>query len=157
MNITRKFVEINSQIMSFWKRIRVYAIGFGLGLVMTSYFFGDRGGCNILPGNDVKKNIMTTKFNTSNYIDCKLVCNDFTAESIVEIITEGAVYFKESNVQSNPREYVLKLKGKKLVFAVDPAHYDPTYFMDDFENECPQCDSLSKELNRNIKLPFKKK
>ena len=143
--------------MSFWKRIRVYAIGFGLGLLITSYFFGDRGGCNIFPGNDVKKNIMTTKFVTSDYLDCMIVCNEFTDSSIVELITQGDVYFKESNVQSNPREYVLKLNGKKLVFGVDPAHYEPTYFIDEFEKKCPQCDTLSKKMNLNMKLPFKKK
>lgn len=143
--------------MSFWKRIRIYAIGFGLGLLMTSYFFGDRGGCNIFPGNDVKKNIMTTKFNTSEYLDCMLVCNDFNSDLIVKIVTEGDVYFKESNTKSNPREYVLKLDGKKLVFGVDPSHYEPTFIIDDFEKACAQCDSLSKELSRNIKLPFVKK
>lgn len=61
--------------MSFWKRIRIYAIGFGLGLLITSYFFGDRGGCNIFPSNDVRKNIMTSKFTSSDYLDCKLICN----------------------------------------------------------------------------------
>lgn len=143
--------------MSFWKRIRIYAIGFALGLLMTSYFFGDRGGCNIFPGNDVKKNIMTTKFITSEYLDCRLVCNGFDAASVVDVITQGDVYFDESNTKSNPREYVLKLDGKKLIFAVDPSHYDPTYFIDDFETDCSQCDSLSKELNKNVKLPFAKK
>ncbi|MEN8927259.1 MAG: hypothetical protein ABF242_00240 [Flavobacteriales bacterium] len=143
--------------MSIWKRIRVYAVGFGIGLIITSYFFGDRGGCNIFPGKDVKKNIMTTKFNTSEYLDCKLVCNGFTANSIVDIIVNGDVIFSESDVQSKPREYVLRLDDKKLVFAVDPRHYEPTYLIDDFEKDCGNCDSLSKDLSRNIKLPFKKK
>ena len=134
----------------------IQSIVFGIGLLITSYFFGDRGGCNIFPSNAIKKNINTSKFETSEFLDCKLVCNDFSAESLVEHINEGEVIISESNTKSNPREYVIKYNGKKLVFAVDKDHLNPTYLIDDFDLDCLQCDTLSNERNRNIKLPFKK-
>ena len=143
--------------MSFWKRVRVYLIGVGIGSLMVLFFFGDRGCGGWLPGNRVKTSIIESTFVSSEYIDCKLTCNGFTREKIQNIILEGDVLFDESKTKEDPREYVIEQASSRLIFAVPTNKENPVYFIDSFENDCAQCDTVSKKLNKTIKLNFKKK
>lgn len=143
--------------MSFWKRVRVYIIGVGIGSLMVLFFFGDRGCGGWLPSNRVKTSIIESIFETSDYIDCKLTCNGFTKEKIENLILNGDVLFKESKTKEDPREYVIEHDSTRLIFAIPTNNEEPVYLIDNFEKVCTQCDSVSKKFNRTIKLNFKKK
>jgi hypothetical protein len=143
--------------MSFWKRVRVYILGLGIGSLMVLFLFGDRGCGGWLPANRVKTSIMESIFETSDFIDCKLKCNNFTQKKIENLILEGDVLFKESKTDEDPREYIIEHKSEKLVFAVPVDTEAPVYILDNFENTCVECDSVSKKFDRTIKLNFKKR
>lgn len=142
--------------MSFWRRVRLYILGIGIGSLMVLFLFGDRGCGGWLPGNRVKTSIMESLFETSEYTDCKLTCNEFTKEKIQDIIVKGTVLFKESNTKSDPREYKLQYEETSLTFAVPTDSESPVYILDVFEKDCAACDTVSKKLNRTVKLNFKK-
>ena len=143
--------------MNFWRRVRIYILGLGIGSLMVLFLFGDRGCGGWLPGNRVKTSIMESLFETSEYTNCKLTCNEFTKEKIQDIIIEGTVLFKESETKIDPRQYKIEYKESSLTFAVPTDPDLPVYILDVFKNECPSCDTVSKELNRTVKLNFKKK
>lgn len=143
--------------MSFWRRLRFYLIGIGIGSLMVLFFFGDRGCGGWLPSNRVKTSIINAKFTSSDFIDCKLQCNDYTAETITEFIQKAEVNFNSSKKDSDPKEYVLEHNEKTLIFAIPSDPELPVYIIDKFEKECVSCDTLSKEYDKLIKLPFKKK
>ena len=143
--------------MSFWKRLRVYLLGLGIGSLMVLFFFGDRGCGGWLPGNRVKTSIMETTFVTSDRINCKLYCNEFTAESIANLVVRGSVNFEKSKTKENPREYLIEYENKQLMFSVPIDSGENVFIVDNFENKCPDCDTNSKKMDRKIKLKFPKK
>ena len=142
--------------MTIWRRIRLYILGLGIGSLMVLFLFGDRGCGGWLPGNRVKTSIMESLFETSDYTDCKLTCNEFTKEKIQDIIVKGTVLFNESKTKSDPREYTLQYEDNFLMFAVPTDSEAPVYILDEFQKECLACDTVSKKLNRTVKLNFKK-
>ncbi len=143
--------------MSFWKRIRVYIIGVGIGSLMVLFLFGDRGCGGWLPGNRVKTSIIESIFETSDLIDCKLTCNGFTKEKVEDLILKGIVLFKQSKTDTDPREYIIEHESKQLTFAVPVDSEYPIYLIDNFKENCTECDSVSNKFDRTIKLNFKKK
>ena len=105
--------------MSFWKRIRVYFIGFGLGLLLTYMFFGDRACGGWLPGNRVKSSITEYQFLTSDFMDCQMEAANFTPENLVDFIVESDVVFNKSDVKGNPKTYYLTNGEKTINFVLN--------------------------------------
>ena len=124
---------------------------------MVLFFFGDRGCGGFLPERRVKDTIITRRFTSSELIDCKLKCNGYTLQSITEFIEESDVNFDISKKTTDPQEYHLEYKGKTLVFGLPKDYEIPAYIIDQFEEECYECDTLSNEYNKDLKQPFKKK
>lgn len=142
--------------MSFWRRVRLYILGLGIGSLMVLFFFGDRGCGGWLPANRVKTSIMESILLTSEYTDCKLQCNEFTKEKIQDLIVKGSVNFKESKTKTDPREYKINYEQDTLWFSVSTNPDEPVFILDYFEKDCAQCDSVSQEMNRTVKLNFRK-
>lgn len=141
--------------MSIWKRIRVYFIGFGLGLLLTYFFFGDRACGGWLPGNRVKSSITEFQFLTSDFMDCQMEAVNYTPDSLVSFIVESDVVFNKSDVKGNPKTYYLTNGEKAIDFVLN--FDDSTVFIKELPfNEFSECQVLSKNKTKKVKLPVNK-
>lgn len=141
--------------MSIWKRIRVYFVGFGLGLLLTYFFFGDRACGGWLPGNRVKTSITEYQFLTSDFMDCQMEATNFTPDSLVGFILESEVVFNKSDVKGNPKTYYLTNGEKSINFVLNSD--DSTVFIKELPfNSFSECEELSKNKINKVKLPVSK-
>ena len=141
--------------MSIWKRLRIYFIGFGMGTLLVYGFFGERacGGC--LPKDIIRNSIKGNPFMTSQYMDCKLKCNNITNENLVDFVEKGTINLAESVTKPLTKEYVFEYQNKKLIYMVI---FDSIIYIKDYHlEECIDCDTLSKRRKSELELPFAKK
>ena len=103
---------------NFFRRLKIYGIGFGIGLICVFLFFRNRG-CNWLPENRVK----------SSFIERVLVVHEdemaafkalaLTENQLNDLIQNSAISFTESKKKGEPKAYQLTgtlPKGKSLRF-----------------------------------------
>lgn len=97
---------------SFWRRLKYYGIGFGIGLILTFGFFNTRG-CSWMPSNRVKESmnariwVMESKSQLEFFKD-----KHFTKKSFYEAIQEASVAFTESKRHGNHKIYQLSIENK---------------------------------------------
>ncbi len=97
---------------SFWRRLKYYGIGFGIGLILTFGFFNTRG-CSWMPSNRVKESmnariwVMESKSQQEFFKD-----KHFTKKSFYEAIQEASVAFTESKRHGNHKIYQLSIENK---------------------------------------------
>jgi hypothetical protein len=98
---------------SFWRRLKYYGIGFGIGLILTFGFFNTRG-CSWMPSNRVKESmnariwIMESAAKLDFYQD-----NHFTDKSFYEAIQEASVAFTDSKRHGKHKIYQLEIENDK--------------------------------------------
>jgi hypothetical protein len=98
---------------SFWRRLKYYGIGFGIGLILTFGFFNTRG-CSWMPSNRVKE-----AMNASIWImeskSQKVFFNKhhFNKSSFYNAIQDADVAFTESKRHGNHKIYQLEIKNHK--------------------------------------------
>ena len=88
--------------MTFWKRLRSYFVGVGLGLIIVYFFFGDRDLNNWTPQSRVLNGIDSAEVNISKRAACQLKCLGLKDEDLKEIKAVARVNFSESNTQKKP-------------------------------------------------------
>lgn len=122
--------------MRFWQRLRYYMIGVGLGLLVTFFFFRNRG-CGWLPQNRVLDRLESSVILRTDSMACVLQrCNAISDEDVFHLLREGDVVFSEGRVDVYPKEYVVASNRKadgspyKLRFAL----YDTTSLILGVEN-----------------------
>lgn len=101
--------------MKFWKRLRVYLIGVGLGVGLSYYIFGTRG-CNWTPSNRVKRSIFSNPIYTSKEINCRLQCIGVDSAAVYEYINNADIDFSLSKTQADPKVYHLSHLGEIAKF-----------------------------------------
>lgn len=141
--------------MGFWKRLRVYIIGFGLGLLLTYMFFGNRGCGGWLPGNRVKASITESNFLMTQNMNCRMETANFTLDSLVQFIVKSDVVFSKSDVKGNPKTYYLTDGVKVINFVLD-SEESIAYMVDLPIENYAQCDSLDNKKRKQVKLPLSK-
>jgi hypothetical protein len=107
--------------MKWGRRIRLYLIGFGIGLFIVWLLFLRNGGRDYggwLPSSRVTKLIFLAKqINADSTLVCRLKCEGITLEDIRKAAPEGEVDFDKSQPRKEPHhEYDVKMtvKGKTL-------------------------------------------
>lgn len=101
---------------NFFKRLKLYGIGFVIGLFCVFVFFKNRG-CSWLPENKVRESILQRVIyihteDSLNFANLKIERSE-----IKKMIENGSVAFSESKKKGDPRAYVISCvtsKGKKL-------------------------------------------
>lgn len=93
--------------MNFAKRLRYYAIGLMMGLVVSFMFFKNRG-CGWLPGNRVMDAISSSYIVRTDSMQCLMNCNAISDEDLYNIFYHGDVLFSESKVDEPEKIYVLQ-------------------------------------------------
>ncbi len=107
--------------MTWGRRIKLYLVGFGIGIFVCWLMFFKNGGRDLggwLPGSRVLKFIgISKKIEADSLMLCKLKCEGITMEEIRKSTVDGDVDFGKSQTDKEPHhEYDVKLKidGKDL-------------------------------------------
>src|SRR6185503_17011444 len=102
--------------MTWGRRIRLYLIGFGLGIIICFIIFRNRSLGNWLPGNRVTAFItFSKKLDADSSLICKLKCAGISIDDIRK--ATGEVDFGKSDTHKVPNhEYDVNItvKGKPL-------------------------------------------
>jgi len=88
--------------MTFWRRLRTYLIGVGLGLLIVYVFFNDRDLSGWTPQGRVLTAIDSSDVTISTRAMCQFKCYNISSENWRELQVETSVNFSESNVQKKP-------------------------------------------------------
>lgn len=129
--------------MKVKKRLKYYAIGFGLGLVFTFIIFQGRG-WDWLPGNRVLTSIKSSDIYYSEAMKCEMNCKTVSKKDIFELLENGDVNFSESETHETPKVYVIENEGLKVSFELN--NRDSVAVLNQIfsGNDC-NCDDKSKE------------
>lgn len=88
--------------MTFWRRVRTYLIGFGLGLVMVYVMFGDRELNTWVPSKRVLTAIDSSSVTISERAKCQITCLNLQENEWKKLQADATVNFSESNVNKEP-------------------------------------------------------
>jgi len=88
--------------MTFWRRLRTYLVGVGLGLIMVYVIFGDRELNTWTPQKRILTAIDSSDVTISERAICQLACLDFADTTWKEIQRMAEVNFSESNTDKKP-------------------------------------------------------
>ncbi|CAN5142438.1 hypothetical protein BH09BAC5_BH09BAC5_26250 [soil metagenome] len=109
--------------MNWGRRIRLYLVGFGIGIFICWMMFFRNGGRDLsgwLPGSRVLKFIgLSRSISADSALLCKMKCEGISTEDIRKATIDGDVDFSKSQTDKVPdKEYdvKLKVKGKDLEF-----------------------------------------
>jgi hypothetical protein len=89
---------------NFFRRLKYYGIGFGIGLIFVVFFFGNRG-CAWYPENRVKNTIFNRILVVSDNEMVKLKELGLTKKDLILAINEGDVDFKKSKKNNHFKVY----------------------------------------------------
>jgi hypothetical protein len=134
----------------FKNRIKVYLIGFGLGLVLMFFMFGNRA-CSWLPENRVKNMIAEKDIYIGDSMADAMECLNVNNDDIYRLLNdEGDIDFTRSKTEGNPKIYLFQ--GYKLDkdITITYALGDSTAEVVDFEYEGTPCSSTKSNDNKTI-------
>ncbi|HTL82728.1 MAG TPA: hypothetical protein VL651_13535 [Bacteroidia bacterium] len=107
--------------MTWWRRIRLYLTGFGIGCILVWILFfrnGNRELGSWLPSNRVTYFLQAVKkMGVDSTTLCKMKCAGFTMEDVKAGLKNADVNFDKSNTSKEPcHEYDVNMtiKGKKM-------------------------------------------
>jgi len=89
---------LNKGNSDLWRRVRLYIVGFTIGLLAVYLMFGGRGGCNSLTPGMLKLNdlLQHTKICYSDTAICQMKCQQIDITELKEAFTYGKVDSKKS-------------------------------------------------------------
>lgn len=94
-------IKNKSTFSEFFRRLKFYAFGFLLGLILVVFLFKDRTVCK-MPGSLKIEEIQKQQIEYSKHASCRMECRQITADNIKEIIQEGKINYSKSNAQDVP-------------------------------------------------------
>lgn len=111
------FFEIHTTeyMKNFWRRLRIYGLGFGVGLIMVFFFFRNRG-CSWMPENRVKNTFMGKVLVISEANQRIFDEHHLSDSTIISFLNDGSVAFGASKKQGDVKVYKIKkqVKGKEV-------------------------------------------
>ncbi len=89
---------------NFFRRLKYYGIGFGIGLIFVVFFFGNRG-CAWYPANRVKNTIFNKILVLSDNEITNIKKIGLSKKELIVCINEGDVNFKKSKKNNRFKVY----------------------------------------------------
>ena len=113
---------------SFWKRLRYYMIGFGLGLVFVVFFFQNRG-CSWLPANRVKNTLLDKVLVVQEDHSKIMEEHGLTNDEIAQFLNLGDVEFSLSLKDNNvyPKVFVISRTVNETKHLLAFSIYEDSY------------------------------
>lgn len=99
--------------MTFWRRLRTYLIGVGLGLLIVYLIFGDRELNSWTPQKRVLTAIDSSEVTISERAICQLTCLKMNEADWKKVQQKASVNFSESSTKKKPCP-VYKLESNYL-------------------------------------------
>lgn len=85
----------------FWRRLRFYLIGFGLGMLMVSIMFKGRAGCK-MPGTVKMEELQAQHLQLTKHAQCRMKCRSITTADVARVLIHGSINYGKSNAQDKP-------------------------------------------------------
>lgn len=104
--------------MKLGRRVRVYLIGVGLGLIASFIIFNNRG-CEWMPGNRVMMLIEESLIQVSDFKACQMECYGITKNDVFNLIQNGEVSFSESQTSGDVKDYIVSDDEHKMTFQIN--------------------------------------
>jgi len=103
--------------MKFLKRLRTYLIGVLLGVILVILFFKDRVSVltSWLPANRVKIELVEANLTIDSLVKAQTACLNWTTEDWKRQFLNCDVNFSDSEVQQQPRRYILEFENDTLL------------------------------------------
>jgi hypothetical protein len=102
---------------TFFDRLKIYAIGFGIGMVFVFFFFQNRG-CSWLPDNRVKNSILDRVIVVQSDVEKELKNKDIDHQEIIALLNDGDVDFSKSKKEGEFKIYLVSKDNVKLYFTL---------------------------------------
>jgi hypothetical protein len=102
---------------TFFDRLKIYAIGFGIGMVFVFFFFQNRG-CSWLPDNRVKNSILDRVIVVQSDVEKELKSKDIDQQEIIALLNDGDVDFSKSKKEGEFKIYLVSKDNVKLYFTL---------------------------------------
>lgn len=102
---------------NFWRRLRYYGIGFGIGLIFVIFFFNNRG-CSWTPSNRVKTAILERVFAVPESQIEQLTKQKVDVKDLEKFIQEADVDFNASKKTDDNKYYKLSTANQTLFFTL---------------------------------------
>jgi hypothetical protein len=102
---------------TFFERLKIYAIGFGLGMVFVFFFFQNRG-CSWLPDNRVKNSILDRVIVVQSEVELQLKNKGINQSEIIALLNDGDVDFSQSKKEGLSKIYLVSKDNVKLFFTL---------------------------------------
>jgi len=85
----------------FWRRLKFYLIGFGLGMLMVSIMFKGRAGCK-MPGTVKLEELQAQDIEFTKHVKCRMECRNISTADIARVMIHGDVNYDKSKVHDKP-------------------------------------------------------
>jgi hypothetical protein len=105
--------------MTLKRRIFLYAIGIGLGIIAVGLFFPGYNWLGWLPSNAIKTNINKLPIECSELATCKLECVNLDQNRALEIIRDGEVIYDKSETKTKPRRYHIQVENEYVYVTLE--------------------------------------
>lgn len=115
---------------SFWKRLRYYGIGLGIGCIFVFFFFQNRA-CSWLPDNRIKNSVLDRALVIQEDESIRLKEKGIKDSEIIEILNSGKINFKMSDKSRESKVYLLYKDDLKLFFTLPEESYISEIFIAD--------------------------
>ncbi len=102
---------------TFFDRLKIYAIGFGIGMVFVFFFFQNRG-CSWLPDNRVKNSILDRVIVVHSEVETQLKQKGINHDEIIALLNDGDVDFSKSKKDGLFKIYLVSNDDVKLYFTL---------------------------------------
>lgn len=102
---------------TFFDRLKIYAIGFGIGMVFVFFFFQNRG-CSWLPDNRVKNSILDRVIVVQSEVEGQLKQKGISQKEIIALLNDGDVDFSKSKKDGQFKIYLVSKDDLKLYFTL---------------------------------------
>ena len=85
----------------FWRRLKFYLIGFGLGMLMVSIMFKGRAGCK-MPGTIKREELHSQDIQFTKHVMCRMKCRNINTADLARVLIHGSINYDKSNAQDKP-------------------------------------------------------
>ena len=85
----------------FWRRLKLYLIGFGIGMLIVSVLFKDRSACK-MPGRLKKEELQSQDLALTDTMKCQMKCRNISVDDVARVMARGSIDYSSSDPQRKP-------------------------------------------------------
>lgn len=85
----------------FWRRLKLYLIGFGIGMLIVSVLFKGRTVCK-MPGTIKREELYSQDIVFTGHGLCRMKCRDISTADVAAVLVRGSINYGKSEPQDKP-------------------------------------------------------